>query len=555
MALASWTSAQIIAQLNSGTRWYGPTITFSFPTTSSGILGPSGETATFRALSTSQQTAAKLGMALWDDLIASSVSQTTGVGNVRFGLSSTATDYAHAYYPLNGSIWFSANDSGLQAPQLGQYPFETFLHEMGHALGLDHMGNYNGAGNNTPICYQDSSVYSIMSYFGPEHRSGEGQVAWADWVGSDGRLYSPQTPMLSDILAIQTVYGADTTTRTGDTVYGFNANVSGDLAAIYDFAQNAHPILTIYDAGGVNTLDLSGYSTSSTINLNSGSFTSCNAMTNNIAIAYNTAIQNAIGGSGNDVITGNVLNNLINGGSGQDTNVCSGLASDYKVCLSADGLLVKDKVSARDGTDTLKSIESIKFSNLTESINYQTGGAGITYTKFVGSVGQYSAWVGAAGVGVVDSVASRDNIQILTGIERATFTDFNLAFDTAGAAGQGYRLYKAAFDRTPDFSGLGYWIRELDAGKALTGVAGSFVASPEFTGMYGANSTDANFVKLLYNHVLHRDPDKSGYDYWLGDMSRGQTKAAVLTLFSESPENQTQTADLVANGIQYLPWA
>lgn len=555
MALASWTSAQIFAQLNSGTRWYGPTITYALPTTSSGMLGPSGETATFRPLNTTQQTSAKLSMAIWDDLISPSTVQVSSGSNVEFGLSSTATDYAHAYYPQNGSVWFDATDPGLLSPQVGKYDFETFLHEIGHALGLDHMGNYNGAGNNQPSCYQDSTVYSIMSYFGPDHRQGQSQVAWADWIGADGVTYSPQTPMLSDIQAIQSIYGVDLTTRTGDTTYGFNANVTGDLAAIYDFSQNTHPILTIYDAGGVNTLDLSGFSTTSSVNLNSGAFTSCNAMTNNIAIAYNTAMQNAVSGAGSDTITGNALNNLINGGAGRDTAVYSGLAADYRVCLATDGVQVKDAVRSRDGTDTLQNIESLQFSNLTESISYQTGTSVLNYAKFTGSVGQYAAWIGSAGVGVLDTVANRDNVQLLKDIERATFSDFNLGFDISGAAGQGYRLYKAAFDRTPDYSGLGYWIKELDDGASLSGVASSFIASPEFAAMYGANSTDANFVKLLYNHVLHRDPDQAGYDYWLGDLAHGQSRASVLSLFSESPENKLQTADLVVTGIQYQVWA
>lgn len=472
---------------------------------SSGILGPSGETATFRPLNAAQQSAARLSMAIWDDLISPSVVQvTSGNGSdVEFGLSSTATDYAHSYYPQNGGVWFNATDSGLLAPRVGQYAFETLLHEIGHALGLDHMGSYNGPGNNQPSCYQDSTVYSIMSYFGPDHRLGQNQVAWADWVGADGTAYSPQTPMLSDVMAIQTVYGADTTTRTGDTVYGFNSNVTGDLAAIYNFAQNTHPILTIYDAGGVNTLDLSGYSTSSSINLNGGAFSSCNSMTNNVAIAYGCWIRNAVGGSGSDTINGNALDNTLTGGRGNDVLI---------------------------------------------------GGEGFDWAVYSGSLSGYRVANDSVGVRVVDITAGRDGIDTLTSVERLKFTDMNLAFDVLGAAGKGYRLYKAAFDRTPDYTGLGYWIKELDSGASLPGVAASFVASPEFMAMYGANGSDANFVKLLYNHVLHRDPDQAGYDYWLNDMSHGQSRASVLALFSESPENKAQTADLVVNGIQYQTW-
>lgn len=140
------------------------------------------------------------------------------------------------------------------------------------------------------------------------------------------------------------------------------------------------------------------------------------------------------------------------------------------------------------------------------------------------------------------------------GVERLHFADTNIALDVDGASGQAYRLYKAAFDRTPDNEGLGYWINAFDHGADLTSVASSFIASPEFAAMYGANSTDTNFVTLLYNHVLHRDPDAEGNAYWLNALHNGMSRGSVLASFSESPENIAQTAPLVANGIQYQEW-
>jgi Ca2+-binding RTX toxin-like protein len=210
---------------------------------------------------------------------------------------------------------------------------------LGHAFGLDHMGDYNGTGNWTPSSFQDSQVYSVMSYFGPNTgRGSSSQIAWADWVGRDGRTYSPQTPMLNDVLAIQTIYGADTTTRTGDTVYGFGSNVSGSMAAIFDFTVNANPILTIYDAAGVDTLNLSGWDTNCTINLAPGSFSSGNSMTNNIAIAYSCFIENAVGGSAADQITGNALANRLDGGAGNDS-LFGGDGDDVLIAGLGDDLL------------------------------------------------------------------------------------------------------------------------------------------------------------------------------------------------------------------------
>src|SRR5690606_3254972 len=104
----------------------------------------------------------------------------------------------------------------------------------------------------------------------------------------------------------------------GDTVYGFNSNITGSAAAIFDFDVNDNPVLSIYDSGGIDTLDLSGYSTRCNISLVAGSYSDCNEMTFNIGIAYSATIENAVGGSQSDTITGNGVSNILTGGRGND---------------------------------------------------------------------------------------------------------------------------------------------------------------------------------------------------------------------------------------------
>jgi serralysin len=389
MTAQNWTLDQVLAQLNSGSHWTSSTITYSFPTEASQLYTGGGEGAGFSPLTNVQITYAEYALANWDDLIAPNFVQVASNSNIEFGDTTTGIDYAHAYYPKTGSAWFNPNYSDLANPTIGGYGFAAIMHELGHTLGLNHMGDYNGNDNSGPSSYQDSTVFSIMSYYGPDHYDGQGQVMWADWqVG--GVVYSPQTPMLNDVMAVQAIYGADTTTRTGDTVYGFNSNITGDEAKIYNFAINRDPILTIYDAGGNDTLDLSGYATNSTIALAAGGFTHCNGMTYNIAVAYTATIENAIGGAGNDSITGNEVanrltgnagtdtltgaqgedvlaggkgNDTLDGGDGTDTAVFSGAFANYTIRHNDDGsYTVTDNVGT-DGQDIIRNVERLQFSD------------------------------------------------------------------------------------------------------------------------------------------------------------------------------------------------
>jgi serralysin len=336
MTATVFTDAQVIAQLDSGYKWSGSTITYSFPTTAAGIYYTE-ENKGFIAATLTQQALFKIALQSWDDLISLNFLEVASgykgsdysTSNIDIAYTTSMSDYAHAYYPTVGSVWFNATyDSGsgtnnLVSPSIGDYGYEVFLHEFGHTLGLNHMGNYNGSGNWTPSSYQDTEVYSVMSYFGPNGPLYSAEVASADWTGSDGQVYFPQTPMLNDVMAIQEIYGASTTTRIDDTVYGFSCNITSNMAGVFDFTTNLHPILTIFDSGGIDTLNLSGWSTASQIYLQAGAFSSANSMTNNLCIARGVVIENAVGGSGNDGLTGNAVGNLLDGGAGND--VISGL--------------------------------------------------------------------------------------------------------------------------------------------------------------------------------------------------------------------------------------
>ncbi len=123
-------------------------------------------------------------------------------------------------------------------------------------------------------------------------------------------------PLIDDIAAVQALYGANMLTRTGDDVYGFNSNTNKDWYTISD--PRIGCIFSVWDAGGNDTLDFSGYSQTQLINLNSGSFSNVGGWIKNVSIAKNTVIENVIGGYGQDTIFGNNVSNVIKGGAGGD---------------------------------------------------------------------------------------------------------------------------------------------------------------------------------------------------------------------------------------------
>jgi len=187
----------------------------------------------------------------------------------------------------------------------------VLVHEIGHAIGMAHPGDYD-AGDGRRITYaddaeyyQDTVQYTVMSYFA------EGFTGAAF-----GGLY-PSAPMLDDIAAIQVEYGANMTTRTGDTVYGFNSTAGRPW---FEATSNATKVIfAVWDAGGTDTFDFSGYSNSQVIDLRAGFFSDVGGLTGNVAIAQGVTIENARGGLGSDRITGNEARNDIQAGAGNDT--------------------------------------------------------------------------------------------------------------------------------------------------------------------------------------------------------------------------------------------
>lgn len=251
---------------------------------------------------------------------------------------------------------------------VNDYTYQTLIHEVFHALGLGHGGNYNGNANyvtdTTDPDYQNNSNHylndswqqTIMSYFDPIENTN---------VNADYNFVI--TGMAADWIALGNHYG--TSAFTGDTIYGFNTNISTSVSQVMaDLSLYADKnMFTIIDDGGVDTLDFSGYAQNQNINMTvalasstTGSVSDIGGETGNMTLAIGTVIENATGGSGNDVFTLNDASNVIRGGDGTDRAIFDGASTDYTFSNtgSIDGLTITG-----DGTDTFYSIEQFTFTD------------------------------------------------------------------------------------------------------------------------------------------------------------------------------------------------
>ncbi|MBX9745949.1 MAG: M10 family metallopeptidase C-terminal domain-containing protein [Hyphomonadaceae bacterium] len=321
---------------------------------------------TFAQFSAAQIVVAELALQLWAD-VANITFVRVGTGDsgpeaysnnatLLFGNFANGPNQfsAFAYLPdpagadpsaVEGDLWFNAQRPAVQDPASSLYGGGRLLsHEIGHAIGLLHPAAYNG-GANSGLTYaanaqhwQDTAMFTNMSYFSETNTGANFGVAAI-------------TPMMHDIAAIQRLYGANMTTRTGDTVYGFNSNAD---RGVFHLSVDGQPAtFAIWDAGGIDTLDLSGYTSASEIDLREEAFSSAGsgaggeAARYNISIARGAVIENAIGGGGGDTIIGNAYANILRGNGGGDV-IVGGDGADF-----LDGGAGVDSLNGEGGDDVI----------------------------------------------------------------------------------------------------------------------------------------------------------------------------------------------------------
>jgi serralysin len=415
VASVSLTGQQNIDGLLYGSRWSGA-ITYSFPDARSDYEATYSEADLgFGAVSFNQQQAAryilegtspygggpKMTLTAFESFTNATISDAGSNGaDIRIAKSGEASPTAYAYIPhssyYGGDVWFGTSYD-YSTPRVGNYAYVTMIHELGHALGLKHGHTVDGLGSIALSADRDSMEFSVMTY--------RPYIGASTTRGYTNETYGfAQTYMMYDIAALQQLYGADFTTNSGSTVYSWSA-VTGE-AFVNGVGQGApgtgaggssnRIFQTIWDGDGIDTYDLSNYTTNLAIDLNPGSWSLFSAAQRanlgdghyaraNVFNALQfqgdarSLIENAIGGSGADTIVGNVADNSLTGGGGNDllegsagvnTAVYSGNFSDYTWSQNANGSLnIADlRAGGADGIDTLRNIQYLAFHDQTVAV-------------------------------------------------------------------------------------------------------------------------------------------------------------------------------------------
>lgn len=376
----------------------------------------------------------------------------------------------------------------------GQYQTLTLMHEVGHALGLEHPFNTPSAGTNVIAdppylnSTEDSTTWTVMSY-----------------TDSPAQYYLQYRPL--DIAALQYIYGPSKTSRIGNDTYKISQSTSN----------------FIWDGAGSDTIDLSGINQGSTVYLTPGywGFVGNSKVSNitsagQITVNFGTTIENLNGSPYADKLYGNEVANLINGGIGSDL------------------------IEGWDGNDTLIG---------GQGDDQLIGGTGVDVAQFSGNSSSYSTAKNSSSFVVTDKRNGQDGVDSLISIERLKFLDKTIAIDLDGNAGITAKVIGAVLGKdavkSPSIFGIG--LSYADRGMSYSEL-GELALSA-----VGANTNDA-IVSTLWRNVLGFNASAADKAPFIKMLTDGMKPGHLVVLAADTSFNTNNIGlvGLVQTGIEYI---
>lgn len=519
----------------------------------------------FVAMTAAQQQIVRTVLAEYSAVANISFTQTAdqAAAQIRFGTSSqsNSSGITWAMENANGDLQradvFINNTAGngTAAPATatlydGGYGLLTLIHEVGHALGLKHPGNYDAVNHLAHGPYLpaalDNEKFSVMSYV----------------RNPDSSSYH-DTPGLLDIAAVQTLYGANTS-GVGQT-------------HTYTFSNSSPFVGSLLSSGTSDTLDLSNQLVGATVFLTPGTLSSVgvdasgNPAHDNLAIPFGATVLDVVTGPGNDLIVGNTLDNkffgfspgdTMDGGGGNDTLVLS--ATSAGLNSAADSQLANiQTVDARSATtgivlDLHSQSESIDI-ELGPGGDTLIGGSGRDVAVLAGNRAAYAFANAGPGNGFSGTVGAATGTDTISNIARFQFADVKLAFDTKGSAGETAKIIGAAFgvdylSNTPANDALkGLGISIFDAGVTMQQLSAAIVGLDMFVKLEGTNS-NADFLNLVFDNIVGRLPTPAEAGSLMkAYFDQGMSQAQVLTMAAELDANVRHIGlvGLAGAGLEY----